>query len=55
MDEILKAMRIIPLGRRKIAQLRDDRFVLYLPTNMNFIWKKLKEKQVNVYIEVPEE
>jgi len=52
--ELLKSRKIIPLMRRKIAQLGEARYVVYLPTEMNELWKEIREskKQINIYIEI---
>jgi len=52
--ELLKSRKIIPLMRRKIAQLGETRYVVYLPTEMNELWKEIHDskKKVNIYIEI---
>jgi len=52
--ELLKSRKIIPLMKRKIAQLGESRFVIYLPTELNELWRELHDgkKRVNVYIEI---
>jgi len=52
--ELLKSRKIIPLMRRKIAQLGETRYVVYLPTEMNELWKEIHDtkKKINVYIEI---
>jgi len=52
--ELLKSRKIIPLMRRKIAQLGESRFVIYLPTELNELWRGLHDgkKRINVYIEI---
>jgi len=52
--ELLKSRKIIPLMRRKIAQLGETRYVIYLPTELNELWKEIHDakKKINVYIEI---
>jgi len=52
--ELLKSRKIIPLMRRKIAQLGETRYVVYLPTEMNELWKEIHnaKKKINIYIEI---
>ena len=52
--DILKSRRLIPLGPRKISRLGEGRYVVYLPIELNYIWKELNERdvKVKVYIEL---
>jgi len=52
--ELLKSRKIIPLMRRKISRLGESRYVIYLPTEMNELWKELHDgkKKLNIYIEI---
>lgn len=52
--ELLKSRKIIPLMRRKIAQLGETRYVIYLPVELNELWKEIHDtkKKINVYIEI---
>jgi len=52
--ELLKSRKIIPLMRRKIAKLGETRYVIYLPTELNELWKEIHDakKKINVYIEI---
>jgi len=52
--ELLKSRKIIPLMKRKIAQLGETRYVIYLSAEMNELWKELHDskKKINVYIEI---
>ncbi|MCG2880826.1 MAG: hypothetical protein L7G96_05865 [Vulcanisaeta sp.] len=47
-------MRTIPLTKRKLSRA-GNRYYIYLPTQLNDIWRELHEKkvEVNVIIEVP--
>ncbi len=46
---------IIPAGSRKIVRLGDDRYLVYLPRSLNYVWEELRRKsiKVRVYIEIP--
>ena len=50
----LKQVRTIPITRRKLSRA-GNRYFIYLPIDLNDIWKELHEKkvEVNVIIEVP--
>jgi len=52
--DLLKSRKIIPLMKRKIAQLGETRYVIYLPTELNELWKEIHDskKKINVYIEI---
>jgi len=52
--ELLELGKIIPLMRGKIAKLGETRYVVYLPTEMNELWKEIHEskKRVNINIEI---
>jgi len=54
--------RIIDCGELSISKTtlgkeKGPRYLIYLPTNRNYLWKLLKEKKgkLRVYIELPEE
>ena len=44
---------LIPAGRRKIVRLGEDRYLVYLPRSLNYVWEELRRKgvKVRVYIE----
>ncbi len=44
-----------PIGSRAIVIMGKDRYLVYLPVNLNYLWKELHERKVKVYIEIPEE
>ena len=48
--EILKSGHLIPLPERRIARLGSNRFVIYLPTDMNWLWLELNQKKVTVRV-----
>jgi len=52
--KLLKLRKIISLMRRKIAKLGETRYVVYLPTEMNELWKEIHEskKRVNINMEI---
>ncbi len=54
MTSLLSQVRTIPLTKRKLSRA-GNRYYIYLPTQLNDIWRELHEKkvEVNVIIEVP--
>jgi hypothetical protein len=54
-NTLLKHVRTIPIARRKISRA-GNRYFVYLPIELNDIWRELHEKkaEVNVIIEIPE-
>lgn len=54
--QILRA-RPYPIGGRAIVRMGKDRYLVYLPVSLNYLWKELHSKKVKVrvYIEIPEE
>ena len=52
--ELLKSRKLLPLGSRRISKLDNDRYVVYLPIELNDLWKELNETKVKVrvYIEI---
>ncbi len=46
---------IIPAGSRTIVRLGKDRYLIYLPRSLNYVWEELKERniKIRVYIEIP--
>ena len=52
--ELLKSRKLLPLGQRRISRLGSDRYVVYLPVELNDLWKELNEAKVKVkvYIEL---
>ena len=52
---LLKQVKTIPMAGRKITRA-GQRYLIYLPTELNEIWRELHEKKVelNVIIEIPE-
>ncbi len=54
--QIIKG-RPYPIGSRAVVRMGKDRYLVYLPVNLNYLWKELHEKKVKVrvYIEIPEE
>jgi hypothetical protein len=51
---LLKQVRTIPIARRKLSRA-GNRYFVYLPIELNDIWKELHDKkvEVNVIIEIP--
>ena len=51
--ELLKSRKILPLGPIHVSKLGDKRYVIYLPQELNYLWKELNESKVKVkvYIE----
>jgi hypothetical protein len=54
--QIIKG-RPYPIGSRAVIRMGKDRFLIYLPVTLNYLWKELHERKVKVrvYIEVPED
>jgi len=54
-NTLLKHVKIIPIPKRKLSRA-GSRYFIYLPIDLNDIWKELHEKkvEVNVIIEIPE-
>jgi len=52
--ELLKSRKIIPLMRKKVSRLGETRYVIYLPIEMNELWKEIHDskKKINIYIEI---
>jgi hypothetical protein len=52
---LFKQVKTIPMAGRKISRA-GQRYFIYLPTELNEIWRELHEKKVelNVIIEIPE-
>jgi len=48
---------ILPAGQRKIVKMGEDRYLVYLPRSLNYLWEELKLRGVKarVYIELPED
>ncbi|MEB3780835.1 MAG: hypothetical protein GSR85_11515 [Desulfurococcales archaeon] len=48
---------LIPAGKRKIVRLGEDRYLVYLPRSLNYIWEELRGKgsKVRVYIEIDDD
>jgi len=46
-----------PIGSRAVVRMGKDRYLIYLPVSLNFLWRELHEKKVKVrvYIEIPDE
>ncbi len=44
---------LIPAGCRKIVRLGEDRYLVYLPRSLNYVWEELRQRsiRVRVYIE----
>jgi len=49
--------RPYPVGSRAVVRMGKDRYLVYLPISLNYLWKELHDKgiKVRVYIEIPEE
>jgi len=54
-NSLLKQVRTIPITKRRLSRA-GNRYFVYLPIDLNDIWKELHEKrvEVNVIIEIPE-
>lgn len=52
----LQRLNIIPAGRRAIIRSKD-RFMVWLPQNLNHVWKYLNRegKKVSVYIVIEDD
>jgi len=55
-------IKVIPVGVRKIARIsaknaKDERYVIYLPSELNYLWRELNERgtKVRVLLEIVEE
>jgi hypothetical protein len=48
--QVLKSGHIIPLPERRIARLGSNRFVIYLPTDMNWLWEELNREKAVVRV-----
>lgn len=46
--------KVLDVGQTKMARLSENRFVIYLPTNRNYLWQALHKKKVRVRIELLE-
>ncbi len=51
--ELLKSRKLLPLGPRHVSNLGGRRYVIYIPQELNYLWKELDESKVKVkvYIE----
>lgn len=51
--ELLKSRKLLPLGPRHVSKLGGRRYVIYIPQELNYLWKELNESKVKVkvYIE----
>ena len=54
-NSLIKQVRTIPITKRKLSRA-GSRYFIYLPIDLNDIWKELHEKktEVNIIIEIPE-
>ena len=54
--DFLKSRRIIPIGLRRISKLGYNRYVIYLPIELNYLWTELNQSRtrIKVYIEIEE-
>jgi len=43
-EYFLKAMNVIPAGRRSVIKREGNRYFINLPTNLSHVWKYLNEK-----------
>ena len=52
--DIIRGSRF-PIGRRSVVRMGRNRYLIYLPMELNKIWKELSEKKVKVevIIEIP--
>ena len=50
-SEFLSRLPVIPAGKRKIVKI-GDRYLIYLPTNLNEVWEYLHRsgKKVSVFL-----
>ena len=37
--------RPYPIGSRAVVRMRKDRNLIYLPVNLNYLWKELHKKE----------
>jgi len=51
---LIKQVKTIPITRRRLSRA-GNRYFVYLPIDLNDIWRELHEKKVeiNVIIEIP--
>jgi len=59
-EGIAKEYTRMPLGERRITRLikgRIERYIVYLPTNLNYLWREIHENnnKIRMYIEMPRE
>jgi shikimate kinase len=54
LKELLRKGTVIPLGGKRVARLNEEKYVIYLPKDLNEIWRELHEhrKKINIYIEI---
>jgi len=54
-SSLLKQIKTIPITKRRLSRA-GQRYFIYLPTELNEIWRELHEKKVelNIIIEIPE-
>mgnify|MGYP000176752887 CR=1 FL=1 len=56
--EVLVNPKVLFVGSRFITRMstKDERFLIYLPSNLNDLWRVLwgRKLKVKVYIEIPE-
>lgn len=48
-EEMLMMMKVIPAGKRAIVK-SGDRYLVWLPTNLNHIWATLRKRRVKVEV-----
>jgi len=55
-EELIMMMKAIPAGRRKIVK-SGDRYMIWLPINLNHIWEALRKRdaKVDVYLVIVKE
>lgn len=48
---------LYPVGSRAVVRMGKDRYIVYLPISLNYLWSELHQNKikVRVFIEIPEE
>jgi len=49
LEGFLKDVRVMPVGVRRVVKA-GDRYLIYLPTSLNNLWKEVNEKRLEVEV-----
>lgn len=52
--DIVSNLSVVPVGERSVSKL-GDRFCLYLPSNLNGLWRSLQGPKLEVFLYVKSE